>query len=396
MRTLSLKNVALLNIKNRRIFSFILIVFVGVLSCAVFISTYLIFSLKNGISSLKDRLGADVIVLPKGVEKKLEGALLSGTPESFYMDKSLMEKIPKENIEAMSVQLYIATLTLGCCSFPLQAIGIDEATDFVVRPWMMREVELPLKKSEIVVGYNIMAREGDSLKFFGHEYTVKAKLALTGMGFDNSVFLSIKDAREMAARARALTLIPSCEDENLISSILIKLKGERPRDFSIKLNKILKDDGATSFIATNMLSDISSKLKGLFSYIYVLLGVFCVLGISLITLTIFLNVAQRRSEYACLRGIGATKSYLFKLAILEMDILSFLGATAGSVLALIISLLFNSALKLNLNLPFLSPSFVSLTILFVANIFFSVLVVSISSFFVVLMITKDEIAIAKK
>ena len=120
MINLSIKNIALANIKNRKIFSIILITLVSILSCAVFVSIYLVFSLKNGISSLKDRLGADVIIVPKGIEKKIEGVILQGSPESFYMEKSLLDRIPSdtlENIEAMSVQLYIATLTLGCCSF---------------------------------------------------------------------------------------------------------------------------------------------------------------------------------------------------------------------------------------------------------------------------------------
>ena len=134
MLSLSIKNLVLANIKNKSARSTIIIMLVLVLCLIVFISFYSIFSLKNGISSLKDRLGADIIVVPEGIEKKLEGVLLNGTPESFYLDKAIMESIPKENIENMSPQLYIATLTLGCCSFPLQAIGIDFETDFVVKP----------------------------------------------------------------------------------------------------------------------------------------------------------------------------------------------------------------------------------------------------------------------
>ena len=396
MMYLSLKNVAVANIRNRKLFSIILVSFVFILSCAVFMSCYLVLSLKNGLSSLKDRLGADVIIVPEGIEKKIEGAILQGSPESFYMDKSVISSIPKEvlgNIESMSFQLYIATLTLGCCSFPLQAIGVDFETDFVVRPWMTKEVELPLKKDEIVIGYNIMASEGETLRFFGHDYKVKTKLGLTGIGFDNSVFLSIQDAREMAHRARKLTSIPSCEDDALISNVLIKVKDARPRDISIKLNKVLRDQGATSFVAANMMSDISSKLRGLVLYIYVLLVVTGVLGLAAIVLTIFVNIAQRHSEYASLRTIGATKTYILQLAMLEMDILSFLGAMLGTSFALIISILFGNALKLGLQLPFLSPQLLFLLLLFFIIVFSSIVLVNISSFLITKIITRKEIAI---
>lgn len=54
---LYIKNIAILNIKNKGLMSLILVVLMGVLSTAIFISIYTVLSLKNGISSLKDRLG---------------------------------------------------------------------------------------------------------------------------------------------------------------------------------------------------------------------------------------------------------------------------------------------------------------------------------------------------
>ena len=78
-----------------------------------------------------------------------------------------------------------------------------------------------------------MAKAGDRLKFFEHEYIVKTKLASTGMGFDNSVFLSFQDARLMAERARKVTGLDMPESENLISNVLIKTKNIRPRDLSM-------------------------------------------------------------------------------------------------------------------------------------------------------------------
>lgn len=214
---------ALLNNKNKGLRSLILIALMGILSTAVFISIYTVLSLKNGISSLKDRLGADIII-PEGIEKKLEVALFNGTPETFHLDREVMDTIPLESIEAMSPQLYIATLTIGCCSFPLQAIGIDFETDFVVKPWLTKTIQLPLKEDEIIIGSNIMAKEGDILTFFNHEYKVKAKLSPTGMGFDNSVFLSLTDTRKMAGYASKVSSVPMIENERLISNVLIKVK----------------------------------------------------------------------------------------------------------------------------------------------------------------------------
>lgn len=393
---LYIKNIALLNIRNRRLKSLILIVLVGILSTTVFISVYTVLSLKNGINSLKDRLGADIIVVPEGIEKKLEGALFNGTPETFYLDRDVMSAIPLDNVEAMSPQLYIATLTIGCCSFPLQAIGIDFETDFIVKPWLTKTIKLPLDEDEVLIGSNIMAKEGDTLTFFNHEYKVKAKLSSTGMGFDNSVFLSLADARKMAKYASKVTSIPTIENERLISNVLIKVKDIKPRDLSIQLKKQIKEYGATAFVAANMLSEISAKLKNLFSYIYVLLFVICFLGVAIIGLTFFLNISERSKEYSSMRAIGATKSYLYKLVIFESSLLVVLGSACGVVLGCAISILFNTALKQTLSLPFLMPQVRTLIVLGLGNIFVALIIGVCSSFLIIKIITKKEIAIAIK
>ncbi|UTC83664.1 ABC transporter permease [Treponema denticola] len=393
---LYIKNIALLNIKNKGLRSLILIALMGILSSSVFISIYTVLSLKNGINSLKDRLGADIIIVPEGIEKKLEGALFNGTPESFYLDREVMNAIPLDSIEAMSPQLYIATLTIGCCSFPLQAIGIDFETDFIVKPWLTKTIQLPLKKDEVVIGSNIMAKEGDILTFFNHEYKVKAKLSSTGMGFDNSVFLSLYDARKMAEYASKVTAIPTIENDRLISNVLIKVKDIKPRDLLIQLKKYVKKYGATAFVAANMLSEISAKLKNLFTYIYILLFVLCFLGIAIIGLTFFLNISERSKEYSSIRAIGATKSYLYKLVILESSLLVVLGSACGIVLGGTISLLFNTALKQTFRLPFLMPQFKTLIILGLGNILVALIIGVCSSFLIMKIITKKEIAIAVK
>lgn len=368
----------------------------GVLSAAVFISIYTVLSLKNGMSSLKDRLGADIIIVPEGIEKKLEGALFNGTPETFYLDREVMDTLPLENIEAMSPQLYISTLTIGCCSFPLQAIGIDFETDFIVKPWLTKNIKLPLNKDEIIVGSNIMAKEGDTLSFFNHEYKVKAKLSSTGMGFDNSVFLTLADSRKMAEYASKITSMPMVKNDRLISNVLIKVKNIRPRDLSIQLKKQIKKYEATAFVAANMLSEISAKLKNLFTYIYILLFVIGFLGTAIICLTFFLNISERSKEYASIRAIGAAKSYLYKLAVFESLLLSVLGSSAGVVLGCTISILFNTALKQNLSLPFLTPKFHTIIILGLGNIAASLIIGVSSSFCIMNIITKKEIAVAVK
>jgi len=118
-----------------------------------------------------------------------------------------------------------------------------------------------------------------------------------------------------------------------------------------------------------------------------------ILGVAAIALTIFVNIAQRGSEYASLRTIGATKTYILQLAMLEMDMLSFFASFLGTLSSFIISILFGKALKHSFQLPFLFPSFRFLLVLFLVIVFSSILLVNVSSFLITKIITRKEIAI---
>ncbi|MFR7835904.1 MAG: ABC transporter permease, partial [Ezakiella sp.] len=62
---LTSKKIALLNINNKSGRSASLVILTAVLALVLFLSSFLIFSLKNGMNSLSDRMGADIIVVPE-------------------------------------------------------------------------------------------------------------------------------------------------------------------------------------------------------------------------------------------------------------------------------------------------------------------------------------------
>ena len=139
----------------------------AVLSFALFVSSFLMASLQNGLKSLEGRMGADLIIVPEGYDAKITDAILRGEPNTFFLDESVMEEISKlDGVEKVSPQFFLATLTAGCCSFPIQIIGIDMAKDFTVAPWLESEINAPLGDREIVVGSNVRGDYHEQVKFF--------------------------------------------------------------------------------------------------------------------------------------------------------------------------------------------------------------------------------------
>ena len=72
-----------------------LVLLTALLALTVFGGSIVILSLRGGLNSLENRLGADVIVVPSTARSKtnLEQILLQGTTGYFYMDREKLDKI---------------------------------------------------------------------------------------------------------------------------------------------------------------------------------------------------------------------------------------------------------------------------------------------------------------
>lgn len=348
-------------------------------------------SLKNGLQSLSDRMGADLIIVPKEMEKNLKGVILNGEPNTFYLDADIIKSIPKDHIEKMTSQVFVATLTAECCAMPVQAIGIDYDTDFIVKPWLSEKLKEPLKSHEILIGSNVGAAPGDKLSFFDKEYIVRDKLNRTGMGFDVSVFLNMDDAREMARDSAKVVPNPLANNKNLISNILVKVKDLSPRQVSILLNRALKDKNATTFIADNLITDVSSKLKGFFIYIYILLALIWLLSILIISMIFSFIIHERKKEYATLRAIGFTKKSIYAMVSRESLILSCLGAVIGIPVSFVLGQILNHVLHQSFQIPILAPSLSVTLLLVLLSIFISCFVGPLVSVLFVKNIMKEDI-----
>lgn len=395
---LSLFNVAMMNVKRQAKRTTFLILLIFVLAFVLFSGTFLVKSLRGGLASLSSRLGADIIVVPQGYDGKIEGALLRGEPNTFWFDISAVEKIKSvPGVVKVSPQLFIATLSASCCSFPLQIIGIDFASDFNVLPWLAKEVRLPLQDSEIVVGSNIVGNVNGELKFFGQPFMIAGRLNKTGMGFDNSVFMSIENARRLAKEYERIIRHPIAHDDSLISSVMVKIApNAQVKKVASSIKEKFKGEQIYPLIAKKMMGNISSGIESLSTYITFLIMTLYILSFAVLVLSFSSVFNERRGEFAMMRVIGARKTVIARLAALETLIVSVPGAFFGILMSLISLLLFDKAIASSLRMPYLSPSF--LWILSTALIAFIAisLIAPISSIRTVFKLTKSEIALVRQ
>ena len=365
---LNSKEIAFKNIQNKSVRSASLIILTAILTLVLFLSSFLILSLRNGMHSLANRMGADIIVVPEGYDSKIRGAILRGEPNTFFLDKSVVEKIRKiEGVKIATPQLFIATLSAGCCSFPIQVIGFDSDTDFVVKPWLATQARLPLEKGEVLVGHNIVGDMHEHVKFFNQEFIIRGRLAKTGMGFDNTVFVNFEEARRLVKEYEKVLKLEDKDHENMISCVMIKVDNSvDPVEIQNNIRNEFAGQGVYPLLSQSMMNEVSTSTQDMIKYVYILIALVWLLVFLVLTLVYSITIKERKREFATLRILGASKKHLRRIILSEIFTINISGAACGSVLGLIISILFGTWFSQSFKMPFLAPNVLTLAIIFVA------------------------------
>ncbi|MCC6347564.1 MAG: hypothetical protein IT388_10295, partial [Nitrospirales bacterium] len=171
MRIFSL---AIRNLRRKMLRTIGLLLAVTVVSGTLFSATLFISSMQNALRIGTYRLGADVLVVPGKYESEARSALLAGEPTSFYMDRSVLEKVRSiEGVKSASPQLFIKPTSFTCCyNVDIFLVAFDPGTDFTVTPWIEGHLKKELTGSRIIAGRELPLIRGDSIPLFGTLFTV--------------------------------------------------------------------------------------------------------------------------------------------------------------------------------------------------------------------------------
>ncbi len=352
-------SLAFKNLRGKPVRTAVLVILTVLLALTVFAGTLTVSSLRSGLGSLENRLGAEVMVVPyeATTKKSFENILLQGSTGYFYMDKSVYDKISKtEGIGRISEQFYLASTSSGCCSIPVQIIGIDPETDFTVQPWIKKSFDKPLGDCDIVVGNDLNAFVGDTLQFYGTDCRVAAKLEKTGTSFDTTVFTNESTIRKMirASIDKGLNNFKDIDPEQVVSCVMIDpAEGYTADDVVNDINLHIKKVRAVR--TKEMISGVSDSLSGVSRIVGILIFAVWVLGGVILLLAFTMSVNERRKEFAVLRVIGASRGRLARTVMAEALTVGVTGSLIGIGLGLLIMLPFANAVEGLLSMPYLLP-----------------------------------------
>ncbi len=337
---------------------------VALLSFTVYGGTVLTEGLRRGMTSLENRLGADIMVVPEEAEKKsgLESIVLQGNTTYFYMDDTKLDEVGAvDGVDQITSQLYLASLAASCCSAKVQLMGFDPETDFTIQPWIRDTYNRELGEMEIVVGSDITSSEGDRLLFYETPCTVVAKLSETGTNYDRCVFAGEDTIRVLTESSvgKQLNQFKDVDPNHVISCILINVEdGADIDEVASSINESV--DGVTAMRTRSLVSGTAQSLAGISHIIRTAVLIVFLTAFVVLIVAFTMMIHERRREFATLRIFGVSKGRLAWSVMSEVVLICLVGGLAGAGIAALVIIPFSGALKGWLNMPMLLPQISSM------------------------------------
>jgi putative ABC transport system permease protein len=352
------------SISGRTYRSGLIVGFILVLAAFLMSATLLAKSIGYSLQVGRQRLGADIVVVPSGKETETQTALLLGKPVSgVWMPAENVDRISQmEGVAKTSPQLYLETLTgAACCSaWDMFIIAFDPETDFTITPWLKEKLKRPIGPREVVGGdWVIVPETTQKIMIYGVNVDLAAKLEPTGMGLDQTMFLTFDTAREIAKESLTKAARPLEIPEGKISAVQVKVKESYAIDEVAKrISSAIP--GTYALASLELTRAVHRQTEGLFRMLFLGLTAVWILAVVLSGLVFSLMVNERRREIGVLRAVGAKRNFIFKLFLTESGILALGGGLIGVVLATLFVHLFRFYLMRSTGLPLLAPPLPSL------------------------------------
>jgi putative ABC transport system permease protein len=302
-----------------------------------------------------DRMGADLLVVPKEALVNLTPALLTVEPGPQTLDARLVEAVTRvPGIELAAPQRFERIAAPGDPHGEAELVAFDPRRDFTVLPWLKERLGRPFHDGDVVVGGRRPEPIGVETTLGGRALTVYGRLALTGVGpFDRSFFASFTTAASLVAKGEKAD---SADGPDRVSAVLVRLSaGARPERVRFALAGL---HNAKVVSGTPLVTSVRQALKA------VLGGVIALMGLMLLVLALLVGaiytavVDERRRELGLLLALGARRGQVARMVLTEAGLTTGLGGASGLALgsALLLGLQRTVVYSLEiLEVPFVRP-----------------------------------------
>jgi putative ABC transport system permease protein len=368
---------------------------------AAMVLTTVIIS-RGGQESLRlarERLRADVVVVPRGSVTGVEGALLLGNATNTYMPRGVVDKVRAvPGVAQASPQLYLTSMAnSSCCSVSLMFMfAFDPTTDFTIEPWLKEKLGHDLQVGEAVGGSDVFVPEGeDKIKLYGYDFDLVGNLEPTGTNLDQTLFMTYQTANAMqeASQTKAKMALPVLN--NTVSSVLVKVDpGADRTEVAQAITQAVPE--AQAVPAAQMFSSYGDQISGVLRTLVVIVVLTVALSLALMAVIFLMSVHDRRRQIGVLRALGATQRFVLLAYMTEAAVLAVAGGLAGAILAAVIVYFFHDLLVSALGFTIMLPSVLSMVLFVLAGLLVALVVAAAAAFVPALRASREEPAVSMR
>ena len=322
------------NVARRLGQSFVTTAIVAVTTFSLVASCVVAVAFGNGIALSKERLGADIMVLPSGASSDASEVLFTAQPVNVYLSEDVLDAISGvQGVLAITPQFFTQTVNQSCCSVVgiSRVVGIDMSSDFVVKPWIESGSEASIAGDQILLGSSAPQIEGGQASILGSTFHVAGTLAETGTSVDETIFMDIDSARQIAAESPYLEGVWDGVDPfSSVSCVMVKVVDGS--DLQMVADSIVETCPGTVAIVT---SDVVSGVSSQFAVVEAICAAFLIVIVAVSALALggrfSALVSSRSKELGLLRTMGAGVKGAIGSVVAEAGIMGGVGWAAGSV-----------------------------------------------------------------
>jgi putative ABC transport system permease protein len=354
---------------------------------------------EESLSLARQRLGADVVVVPRGSVTGVEGALLLGNATNTYMPRAVVDSVRAvPGVATASPQLYLTSMAnSSCCSVSLMFMfAFDPVTDFTIEPWLKQKLGHDLGAGQAIGGSDVFVPAGqDKIKLYGYDFDLVGNLEPTGTNLDQTLFMTFATANAMAetSQTKAKMALPVLLDT--ASSVLVKVKAGADRnEVARAITAAVPEVQAVP--AAEMFASYGSQISGVLRTLLVIVVLTVVLSLALMAVVFWMSVHDRRRQIGVLRALGATQRFVLTAYMTEAALLAAAGGLAGAILAAVAMYLFRNLLVTQLGFPILLPSLLSLLGLVIIGLLIALAVAAVAALIPALRASRQEPAVSMR
>ena len=286
---------------------------------------------RDAMRSEIDRLGAHVLVVPKGCPYDATSIALHGANWPCYLKESYFTEVSRTPGVASAAPAFMAAMTSGDGE-QIVYVGIDERMLRHKPAWKL-EGKFPTAAGEILAGAEAARLQkwkvGERVtlpELPRINATVSGVIGPTHGADDTFIYTRLEDAQEWFQRPEQLThILVRLDDPNLLEQAVTALRG---CDAGMDMNIV-------------PLAHLFRTIRSLMNSTRVLLGCVALIGLLVaaagVSNAMLMSVSERKGELGIMRAIGASRGDVFRLICLEAIQMCFAGALAGVLLASICS-----------------------------------------------------------